>query len=353
MYITCISDIDDICKFNGTRTLVVTGRASNSGVVDIKHLDVHDTEFTKFNSNFKSVESLRVRRHFTVSRIVGLTNLKTLSIGSEYVTNEINEISDLDSLEELNLYNCTVRSISNLSNIKRLKYDSYKHLPAIDDMISLEKLEIVSSCYIHVHDFTKHINLRHLNLGSGMLLCSNVLHTLDISGNVDIEDVSMFTELRTLIARDTCIENIDTLVNLEVLDASSTYIENFSHNTKLHTLILQNSSMTKLSNINNVEELDISFSTITKLSKYNKIKTLIARNSLLRNINNVTSAVSVDISGCKINKIPNYMPNLTELNISNIKVSELRHYPKLVSVIIYNDISPPREDCYEESSDNK
>lgn len=330
--VTCDFAVDDICKFNGVNTLIVYSKASNSGVVDIKNVEVWGPNFVNFNENFKNVETLKIRKYSTIRSIESLPNLKSLSIGySNYNIFGGVIISNLPSLEELMLLGCEVMHISNLDNLKRLTYNYHLALNCIDNMTKLEKLEIACPIYQKEHDLSNHIHLRHLQLARGNVTCPNVLHTLDLEDNLNVNDLSKFTELRHLIIRNTYVKDISTLTNLEVLDATSSQIKRLPENNKIHTLMLCfNNRIRRLRNIDNVETIRITNSTVSKLSRRNKIKYISAYLTPLKNAFPFRLATSIDIRFTNVTKLPLNMPNVTYLDISNTGISKIHNCPKLL-----------------------
>lgn len=305
--VTCLFDVDDICKFNGVNSISITGRAYNSGTINIPNIKVKYGNFT----------------------VKELGDVKTLSV---YLCKKIVSIEDIDSLEELDLRLAEVNSVRNLPNVKKID--------CLCDDIDFDTLPNIESIYTYriPHKFKfsklKYLSLNAKNKDIPYIASIETLEELDISYS-NVRRVNELVNIKRLNIKHTKVTNIDGLINLEELDISNTDVSHLPENNKIKRLVAKCfKGDATLCNIPHLTYLDISESKhVNFITDDNIIKTLIATNSRIYNIDNLNLLEYVDISYTPVILIYPHN-NIKYMNISGslvIDVPTLRNLEYLIA----------------------
>ncbi|MBE9107669.1 leucine-rich repeat domain-containing protein, partial [Nostoc cf. edaphicum LEGE 07299] len=278
--------------------------------------------------------------------IANLTNLTTLNLGSNQITQIPEAIANLTNLTTLNLGSNQItqipEAIANLTNLTTLNLGSNQitQIPeAIANLTNLTTLNLGSNQITQIPEAIANLtNLTTLNLGSNQIIqipeaIANLtnLTTLNLGSNQIIqipEAIANLTNLTTLNLGSTQItqipEAIANLTNLATLDLSYNQItqvpEAIAKLTNLMELFLYNNQITQISkaitNLTNLATLDLSDNQITQIPDA---------------IANLINLIELDLFSNQITQIPEAIAKLTNLTELYLFSNQITQIPDVIA----------------------
>ncbi len=224
------NQISEIVGLSGLSNLTMLFLDSNqigeiaglSGLSNLTTLFLYSNQITEIAglSGLNKLTTLHLSSN-QISAIAGLdtlSNLTTLHLGS----NQITEIAGLDNLSRLitlNLYSNQITDIEGLGSLSglttlHLNRNKIKKIEGLDGLSRLTTLDFDDN------QITEIVGLDDLSS----------LATLDLQNNqiTEVKGLELLTKLQVLFLANNPIKNIDTSLDIDVLDLSGTDISNLS-----------------------------------------------------------------------------------------------------------------------------
>lgn len=266
--------------------------------------------------------------------IQDLNNLKSLSIISCDDTENMRELSQLSGLEHLELeipYNCEEPDLSGLTALKTLSIDNMDHLNFLASMPELQSLKLNACSVDNVEIFSKLVALKELKCSymSGQLDYWSfvrklpALETLDLTGVATYEDISSLFTIPTLkklmLSGAECEINFQKLSpnpSLQALEISGIKLYknvNVQGGGGIYQIDYDNVSLTDhmdfLANFPNLSELNLSGNKLTDLSALQSLSQLSVLNiedNFVTDLKPLTGLSALKTLWVKGNPVENY-----------------------------------------------
>lgn len=280
------------------------------------------------NVNFGNLDSLEYLQAIRLNSTPTFKNLKTLNM-RDCLRLNIDYISSIKTLVELDISGTNVTDVSGLTHIRKLNI-SYTR---VNDISMLTEVEELNMSYTNVTSLPPNNKIIVLEanrfIGRHLDNINNVT-SLSLSNSM-IETITM--------------ENIIDYVNVS-------YCDNFSDMTPFHHATYVNAFHTKVSvipNSNVIREINLSNTPVESLEGLENAEVVIALCTKVKKLPDFTRIKTLYIDDCEIpyynslkklvaTNVPklNHLTNLTDLNVSNYKSSDICDLVNLVKLCVYN-----------------
>eukprot|EP00056_Hartaetosiga_gracilis_P011022 m.165016 g.165016 ORF g.165016 m.165016 type:complete len:623 (+) comp13431_c2_seq2:85-1953(+) len=306
-------------------------------------------------SPFKNVHTLYLRRCSNVTDVSSLCNVHTLHLVS---FPSLTDVHPLKNVHTLTLSHCeNVQNVQSLGRVHSLKIVDCNGIEDVAALSSVNTLSIHSclgvsnvSCLrnnlkldlprckltdISPFSSAKTLRLKHGHFSHTVPLAN--VHHLDLSGNLNIVDVSPLANVHTLIlAHCSNLKDVSALGHVHHLDLSfCSKVEDVSSLGRGHTLKLSNCKrITDVSSLGNLFSLQLTCcSGVTNVSMLGRVKHLsINFCNGITDVASLSDLITLDISNCR------YISDISTLGgVANLKCNQT-HIEFFPSLLVADDV---------------